>query len=513
MSNIAERVVNYLMDVDLLVEDRIDDIITKHGARIPGSTPEAKRHTISTWAAYDPTYRAATETRPEKLGKYLPWMVKQFLTGKATWDEHQLDHVRDMLFDFEHYLTMPQFEHPRDIYQYDYTKLDSTLQSVDLASKKDIKRGRERRDANVLNQIGDLSLVAFKDGNSLSEEGWRAYSPENPNWKGKPHLKTDPEYQQGQEPYSVDHLWCIRNPQRGSDYISHNPAKEFYVVQKGGWPYVGMVLNSDWGSQIVDLENKSVSAKYAEELYDLVKPTLDLYASKGWNPGSAASNLFGKLRIIRGEIKDGETIQSADLSGSSLKALPNNLTVNGNLNVSGTKLKALPNNLTVNGDLVISDTAINALPPGLKVSGGLNLSGSKIKSLPQGMKIGNLDISNTAISQLPSGLTVTETLKINGTPISKLPQDLRATKVFYSPETLSESEIRAYFFFLRQEDLKKHFFKSPQVAGKTDEEKEQAWIGFIPSLQAHFQKAPNIGQAAAAMFEPVRAEAATRRRR
>ncbi|EFS0316728.1 hypothetical protein HYB67_004133, partial [Salmonella enterica subsp. enterica serovar Sandiego] len=51
-----------------------------------------------------------------------------------------------------------------------------------------------------------------------------------------------------------------------------------------------------------------------------------------------------------------------DLSGTSITALPDNLTVGGGLNLSGTSITALPDNLTVGGGLNLRGTSITALP-------------------------------------------------------------------------------------------------------------------------------------------------------
>jgi hypothetical protein len=491
-----------MIGADVLLEDRMDDLIKKFGQRIPGSTPESKKQTLQHWASYDPT----------RNKKYFQWMFKMWQTGKVQWDDHTLDHVRDLLNDFEHYITMPAFKAPRDIYQYDFESLEKTMaENSNLASKRDLKRGRENLGGQVLSTSGDLDVVGFKDGNSLATEAWRAYSKENPNWDGEPHYPTDSEYNQGKEPYSVDTLWCIRNPKRGADYIAGSPSKMFYVIRKGGWPYIGIVMGG-YGSQIVSLKNRQIDAGQVEEIYDVLKPIIDDHAKHKWDVGSATTSLFGKLRIIRGELQPGETIAGVDLSNSSLKALPEGLTVNGDLNLSGTKLKALPANLTVNGNLVISKTAISQLPPGLKVKGNLNLSGTKISSLPQGMKIGTLDISDTPVAQLPSGLEA-DTLHINGTPITQLPNDLKATKIFYSPETITDQEIRRYFFWLRNEDLRKHFWKAPKVAAMSDAEKAAEWEKFAPALMQRFRVLPTIGQAVAAMFEPVHSEGSKKKRK
>lgn len=525
MNKLAENIINFLTGAEMLLEDRLDDLVSKHGQRIPGETPEAKRHELERWASYDPTYRAEQRAdinvpvdpqnratgRPAKQGKYFLWMFQQFLKGTIQFDDHTLDHLRDMLSDFEHYLAMPDFDAPRDIYRYDYKSLEKVIRdNSGLASKKDLKRGRERLDADVINTVGDMSLVAFKDGNTLAQEAWRAYSPDNPNWDGDPVTPDMPRYAVGypdypdgtEEPYHIDHLWCIRKPSRGADYIAKCPSKRFYVVRKHGFPYVGIEMGN-WGSQIVSLKNKEITAGVGEEIYDVFSPILDEFAKNRWEVGSAATKLFGSLRIIRGELKPGETINGQNLSGSSLRFLPDGLTVNGDLNVSSTNLTALPSNLTVKGSLVVSDTKISELPPGLKVEGSLNISGTQISVLPQGITIGTLNISNTPIAQLPSGMVVNTLLDITNTPITQLPNDLVAKKILYSPETVTPEEIRRYFFHLRQPALKKHFWKDVKVANMSEEQKEAEWVLFQPGLMKWFQSAPAIAQAAAAQFEAV----------
>lgn len=496
MRLIAERVIDDLLDgVLAILEDRLDDIVTKHGAKIPGSTPEAKRQTLEGWLSFDPSANK----------KYFPWMVKQFLTGKTTWDHHSLDSIRDTLMDFEHYITMPAFNAPRDVYQYDIKSLNTTVaNSRGLTSKTDRLRGRKATSANVVSSIGDLELVGFKDGKSVAEESWRAYSADNPNWKGAPHDPSDPEYNKDLEPYSVDRLWCTRNPDRGANYIKGIPDRTFYIVRKNGWPYVAAVLGNA-GSQVMDLNNHQINVGVAEEIYPLFKPVLDEYAKNKWNIGDAATTLFGLIRIVRGEIVPGETIRGADLSNSGLKSLPNDLTVNGNLNLSHTKITQLPSNLTVNGDLSIAGTAINELPPNLNVSGNLNLSGSAITALPQNMIIGSLDISNTNISQLPSNLEIKTKLKMQGTPITKLPPTMilakNATLEYSAP--LTREETRQHFFWLRVRDLQTTFRNLPANKSLTPEQQEVAWQEFIPKLQSHFQKDKTVDKAVNGVYKQV----------
>lgn len=88
-----------------------------------------------------------------------------------------------------------------------------------------------------------------------------------------------------------------------------------------------------------------------------------------------------------------------DLSGTSITALPDNLTVGGWLDLSGTEITALPDNLTVGDWLDLSGTKITALQDNLTVGGGLDLSGTGITELPDNLTVGGwLDLSNTKIT-------------------------------------------------------------------------------------------------------------------
>ena len=60
-----------------------------------------------------------------------------------------------------------------------------------------------------------------------------------------------------------------------------------------------------------------------------------------------------------------------NLRGTPIEKLPDNLTVGGNLNLYGTQIKELPDNLTVGDNLILYDTEIEKLPDNLTVGGGI----------------------------------------------------------------------------------------------------------------------------------------------
>ena len=75
-----------------------------------------------------------------------------------------------------------------------------------------------------------------------------------------------------------------------------------------------------------------------------------------------------------------------DLRGTSITALPENLTVGGVLDLSGTPITVLPENLTVGGWLYLSGTQITALPENLTVGGGLYLRNTPIFKIRNTLK-------------------------------------------------------------------------------------------------------------------------------
>jgi len=88
------------------------------------------------------------------------------------------------------------------------------------------------------------------------------------------------------------------------------------------------------------------------------------------------------------------------------RTLTPDLRVKGGLFFGGkTALTALPDHLTVIGDLLARGTGLTALPEYLKVTGTLNLVDTAISTLPASLKVcGDLDIRKTAIKDVPAGV-------------------------------------------------------------------------------------------------------------
>jgi hypothetical protein len=86
---------------------------------------------------------------------------------------------------------------------------------------------------------------------------------------------------------------------------------------------------------------------------------------------------------------------------------PDNLTIDGVLDLRGTNIKKLPNNLTVLGTLYLNNTVVDELPRGLKVKDFLYIQGLDIKTIPNDIEVGKVcNIRNTQIKTLDDNLKI-----------------------------------------------------------------------------------------------------------
>jgi hypothetical protein len=100
---------------------------------------------------------------------------------------------------------------------------------------------------------------------------------------------------------------------------------------------------------------------------------------------------------------------------------PEDLEVEGRLDLGSTNVKSLPDNLKIkNGSLFVDHTKqIISLPSGLEVEGNCSLDHSNIETLPEGLKVGGwLSLEYSAVKVLPSTLYIEGDLFIEGTPLS-----------------------------------------------------------------------------------------------
>jgi Leucine-rich repeat (LRR) protein len=95
--------------------------------------------------------------------------------------------------------------------------------------------------------------------------------------------------------------------------------------------------------------------------------------------------------------------------------------VGGTLDLRDTNILELPPDLEAGGSIYLLRTPIEKLPNNLTVNGRLDLEGCKnITSLPSGLKVdGALDLRDTNITELPPDLEVGTYLVLFNTPLSR----------------------------------------------------------------------------------------------
>jgi hypothetical protein len=111
---------------------------------------------------------------------------------------------------------------------------------------------------------------------------------------------------------------------------------------------------------------------------------------------------------------------------TSIRALPRNFQVQGDLRLDCPRLQELPEGLVVEGTLGLTGTGIQFLPADLKVEGSLELTDVPIRTLPAGMTLTGLGLMGTFIAELPEGMTLRE-LALEEVPLRHLPMGLTVT--------------------------------------------------------------------------------------
>ncbi|AVA21287.1 hypothetical protein [Rhizobium sp. NXC24] len=98
------------------------------------------------------------------------------------------------------------------------------------------------------------------------------------------------------------------------------------------------------------------------------------------------------------------TLGDLDMVDSTLKSLPEHLTVTGDLRVKGCSLVDLPDHLTVNQSLDLRGTHFPRLPDHLKVRWTLNIEATNFEVMPEGLKVGDLLAKGSSLAKYPLGL-------------------------------------------------------------------------------------------------------------
>lgn len=116
--------------------------------------------------------------------------------------------------------------------------------------------------------------------------------------------------------------------------------------------------------------------------------------------------------------------KSLEMSSCHLVHLPEGMVVDGSLDLSSNPIRKLPKRLTVKGDLILDYTLIQSLPPDLYVGNTLSLKGSWIKLIPPNLNAKNLNLQETKIKRLPEGFVLEGDLDLSDSRITTLPNKM-----------------------------------------------------------------------------------------
>lgn len=131
------------------------------------------------------------------------------------------------------------------------------------------------------------------------------------------------------------------------------------------------------------------------------------------------------------ELPEGLTVGRNLMGSERLTRLPANLTVGVDLDITGSNVSKLPENLTVGRSFRMRHTKIKKIPSSLNVGADLVMAGSDVSELPEGFNVpSNLDIRETDITELPANLTVGGSILSDRTDITSIGDGLTVGRNF-----------------------------------------------------------------------------------
>lgn len=242
------------------------------------------------------------------------------------------------------------------------------------------------------------------------------------------------------------------------DRVKNNETKIYSLRDTDNMPHCTIELTNSEIKQIKGRKNGIINEKYLKYIEDFINKkyikfrsvsTYDLFVNglviannhlytfdNAPDNIIINSNLYLDVTNIK-RLPNGLTVDGSLYLPKTIKYMPDNLTVLGELGIIGVQATKLGKNTNVQ-NLTIGDSNFTELPDDLVVSGDLDIRGSNIKkiprlelknlfaqkskleTLPEGFKADTIDISYTQVRSLPSDLEVND-LNIEGTDIDTLP--------------------------------------------------------------------------------------------
>jgi hypothetical protein len=106
------------------------------------------------------------------------------------------------------------------------------------------------------------------------------------------------------------------------------------------------------------------------------------------------------------------------------------------IEITGDSIKELPDNLTIDGKLHIRDSQMNNLPKGLIVKGCLWLVNTKICRLPEDLKASSLTVNFNVPIDLPKTVDIQGGIYINKTELETGSEELKGRTIYINGERL-----------------------------------------------------------------------------
>jgi hypothetical protein len=124
----------------------------------------------------------------------------------------------------------------------------------------------------------------------------------------------------------------------------------------------------------------------------------------------------GKVKITGGDtVSLGKRNEYSELeiTESSIKSLPENLIVRGNLNMAICDVRSLPDGTTVGGKLFARGSLLEHLGDGTSIGGSIDIGRTRIASLPRGLTVkGNLTLDDNQRLRLDAPVSVAGKLTV-----------------------------------------------------------------------------------------------------
>jgi len=134
--------------------------------------------------------------------------------------------------------------------------------------------------------------------------------------------------------------------------------------------------------------------------------------------------------------------------------------------IAGTSIE-IPDNLIVDGELNLEHTCNISLPNQLTICNNFHLGYSEICELPKGLTVeGNLYLMNTNLTALPEDLTVCGLLNITFTMITEIPDSIIVGDFIFGPRNKYLASESTQLRLIKKSERNIRIFAEPTCVAK-----------------------------------------------